>query len=273
MRLLATIAANEIRAGLRNRWVAAAIVLFGGLSLLLTMLGSAPVGTVKDGSLAVVVASLASLSVYLVPLIALMLSHDAVAGEAERGTLMLLLTYPITRWQLLAGKFLGYLAILSLALVFGFGLAGLVMAVGPGTDTVDIAALMRLIASSVILGAVFIALGVLISVRARERATAVGMAIGLWLIMVVLYDLALIGLLLADTQHTIGSTGLAAAMLLNPADAFRIYNLEQLGAAGDVAGLGPAAAGLPPVAMLASIVGWMMLAGALAFAVFQRYEP
>ncbi len=273
MRLLAAIAANEIRTGLRNRWVAAAILLFAGLSLLLTLLGSTPVGTVKSGGLAVVVASLASLSVYLVPLIALMLSHDSVVGEAERGTLMLLLTYPISRWQLLAGKFLGHLAILSLALVFGFGLTGLVMAAGPGADADDIAALARLIASSVILGAVFVALGSLVSVRARERAMAVGMAIGLWLTMVVLYDLALIGLLLADTQHTIGSSALAYAMALNPADAFRVYNLAQLGAAGNVDGLGAAALGLPPVAMLAFIAAWMALAGALTYVVFKRYEP
>ena len=42
--------------------------------------------------LSVTVSSLTSLSVYLVPLVALLMSFDAVAGEVERGTLPLLLS-------------------------------------------------------------------------------------------------------------------------------------------------------------------------------------
>lgn len=273
MKLLVTIAANEIRTGLRNRWVAASILLFAGLSLLLTLLGSAPVGTVKGSGLAIVIASLTSLSVYLVPLIALMLSHDAIAGEVERGTLLLMLTYPIRRWQLLAGKFLGHLAILALALILGFGSAGLISGWNQGLEADDIGALLRLIASSIFLGAVFISFGYLVSVLAKERATAVGMAIGLWLVLVVLYDLALIGLLLADTKQTIGSSFLASAMAMNPADAFRIYNLGQLEAAGGVIGMGTDAIGIPSTVLLLSIAAWMALAGCLTYTVFQRYEP
>ena len=41
------------------------------------------------------VVSLASLTVFLVPLIALLLAYDAIVGEAERGTLLLLLAYPV----------------------------------------------------------------------------------------------------------------------------------------------------------------------------------
>ena len=41
------------------------------------------------------VVSLSSLTIFLVPLIALLLSHDAIVGEAERGTLLLLLSYPV----------------------------------------------------------------------------------------------------------------------------------------------------------------------------------
>lgn len=273
MRLLMAIAANELRTGLRNRWVAASILLFAGLSLLLTMLGSAPVGTIKGSGLAVVVASLTSLSVYLVPLIALMLSHDAIAGEVERGTLLLMLTYPIGRWQLLLGKFFGHLAILALALVMGFGSVGLISGWNEGLSGGDLAALLRLIASSIFLGAVFISFGYLMSVLAKERATAVGMAIGLWLVLVVLYDLALIGLLLVDTKQTIGSSVLASAMAVNPADAFRIYNLAQLEAADGVIGMGTSAIGIPSLVLLLSIAAWMALAGYLTYSVFQRYEP
>src|SRR5690606_6210538 len=77
------LAAQEIRVGLRNRWVMATTVLLAALSLSLVLLGSAPTGVVKADPLAVVVVSLASLTIFLVPLIALLLSFDAIVGEHE----------------------------------------------------------------------------------------------------------------------------------------------------------------------------------------------
>ena len=121
MRVLLEIARKEWRDGLRNRWVAAAVLLLAGLALLLALLGAAPAGSVKASALAVTLASLASLTVYLLPLIALMLAYDAVVGEAERGTLLLLLSYPVPRWAVILGKFVGHLGILALALLLGYG--------------------------------------------------------------------------------------------------------------------------------------------------------
>ena len=95
MNAVTVLATSEIRDGLRNRWIAASIILLTALSLSLYFLGSAPTGSIKASSLSIAVVSLASLSVYLIPLMALMLSFDALVGEFERGTMLLLLTYPI----------------------------------------------------------------------------------------------------------------------------------------------------------------------------------
>ena len=81
MKTVLILALGEIREGLRNRWVAASIVLLATLAFALSALGSAPMGTVNANALAVSVASLSSLSVYLLPLIALMLSFPALVGE------------------------------------------------------------------------------------------------------------------------------------------------------------------------------------------------
>ena len=107
------IAAKEIHQAIRNRWVLAATLLLAGLALSLTFLGSAPTGNVGVRALDVVIVSLSSLTIFLVPLIALLISHDAVVGEMERGTMLLLLSYPVARWQVLLGKFLGHLAVLG----------------------------------------------------------------------------------------------------------------------------------------------------------------
>ncbi|MDH3900776.1 MAG: ABC transporter permease, partial [Gammaproteobacteria bacterium] len=194
-RMLHTIpilATKEVRDGLRNRWVAATILLLGTLALALSFLGSAPTGEVKVTALEVSVVSLTSLSMYLVPLIALMLSFDALVGELEHGTMLLLLTYPVARWQIIAGKFLGHTAILLVAILVGYGGAlGILILAGDG-DTTGWQAYSAMMASSLLLGCVFLAIGYLISSLARERAVATGAAIGAWLVLVVLYDLGLL---------------------------------------------------------------------------------
>jgi len=73
MRMLWVLAVKEMKDGLRNRWIAAAIILLGTLALALSLLGSAPTGSVRASDLDITVISLSSLSVYLIPLIALML--------------------------------------------------------------------------------------------------------------------------------------------------------------------------------------------------------
>ena len=125
MHTVLTLAGKEVREGLRNRWVLATTLLLAALALTLALLGSAPTGTVGASRLDVVTVSLASLTIFLVPLIALLLSHDAIAGEAERGTLLLLLAYPVGRGAVILGKFLGQLAILAFATLCGYGAAAL----------------------------------------------------------------------------------------------------------------------------------------------------
>ena len=115
------IAGKEIREGIRNRWILATTLLLATLALTLTFLGSAPTGTVGASQLAVTIASLSSLTIMLLPLIALLLAYDAVCGELDRGTLLLLLSYPVARWQLIAGKYLGHVSILAFATCLGYG--------------------------------------------------------------------------------------------------------------------------------------------------------
>src|SRR3954469_13330506 len=137
MRSVAIIAAKEIRDGLRNRWIVATTLLLASLALTLAFLGSAPTGAVKVSPLAVTIVSLSSLTIFLLPLIALLLSYDAIVGEIDRGTMALLLAYPVERWQVVLGKFLGHLAILAFATVVGYGAAGvaLVASSGGGTES------------------------------------------------------------------------------------------------------------------------------------------
>jgi Cu-processing system permease protein len=275
MKTILLLSAKEVREGLRNRWVVAATGLLAALALTLTFLGSAPTGTVGAGALDVVVISLASLTIFIVPLIALLISHDAVVGEIERGTMTLLLSYPVRRRQVLLGKFLGHLAILAFATCVGYGLAAIALLVtGKVTGAGSWPAFVTMTASSVLLGAVFVAIGYLVSALVIDRATAGGVAIGVWLVFVVLYDMALLGLLVADQGRTISGGTLDALLLFNPTDAYRLLNLAGSGdiaAASGMAGTIQTAA-LEPAALVAVLAAWVAAPMALAALAFSRRE-
>lgn len=267
-----TIAAQEIRVGLRNRWVAATTLLMAALALSLVLLGSAPTGAVGADPLAIVVVSLTSLTIFLIPLIALMLSFDGIVGEHERGTLMLLLSYPLARWQVVVGKVLGQTVILGLATLVGYGSAAAALGIQGDIAAEAWLAYSGMLASSVLLGAAFIALGCLASTLVRERATAAGLAVGVWLFFVLIYDSALLGLLVADQGRTVGEPGLNALLLLNPADAFRLFNMtatESVSVYSGMAGPGDPA-GLAPAILLACLAAWIAAPLVLAVAVFHR---
>ena len=274
MNILVTLAIKELRDGLRNRWIAAAIVLLGSLALALSLLGSAPTGSVNVSQLDITVISLASLSVYLIPLIALMLSFDTLVGEFERGTMMLLLTYPVKRWQVIMGKFFGHLLILSIAILVGYGGALLIMIFLTDGNTQGWQAYVSMMLSTLLLGAVFIALGYLISVYVKERASAAGAAIGLWLIYVVMYDLILFGVLLMDEQQLISQQLLSMLMLLSPTDSYRILNLslfEGVSQASGIAGIA-SQAGLSGTLLFVVMLVWVVLPLSATLLKFQRRE-
>jgi Cu-processing system permease protein len=267
-----TIAAQEIRVGLRNRWVVATTLILAALALSLVLLGSAPTGTVGADPLAIVVVSLASLTIFLIPLIALLLSFDAIVGEQERGTLMLLLSYPLARWQVIVGKVVGQTAILAVATLVGYGAAAAALAAQTDISAQAWAAYTGMLGTSVMLGAAFIALGCLASTMVRERATAAGLAVGLWLFFVLIYDSALLGFLVADQGRTIGEQGLSVLLLLNPADAYRLFNMtatESVSAYSGMAGPGDPSS-LAPALLLSALAAWIVAPLLLAIAVFQR---
>jgi Cu-processing system permease protein len=275
MKMVLILAGKEIQEGLRNRWVLATTLLMASLALALTFLGSAPTGSVGVRALDVVIVSLSSLTIFLVPLIALLIAHDAIVGEMERGTMILLLSYPVGRWQVVLGKFLGHSAILVFATLLGYGAAVLaLLATGAAIDGSSWTAFAAMIGTSVALGAVFLALGYLVSALAGNRGTAAGVSIGIWLGMVLIYDMALLGLLVIDQGRMISGATLNALLLLNPTDVYRLVNLAGFANVSSFSGMAglSADAALSPAVLVAALLAWIMVPLGLATLSFSRRE-
>ncbi|BEV45175.1 ABC transporter permease [Afipia carboxidovorans] len=274
MRTIAIIAAKEIQEGLRNRWVLATTLLLAALALSLTFLGSAPTGNVGAGALDIVVVSLSSLTIFLLPLIALLISHDAIVGEMERGTMILLLSYPVGRYQIVLGKFCGHVLILAFATVIGYGVAAGALAIsGAAVLAASWYAFAWMIGTSIMLGAAFVAIGYLISSLARDRGTAAGASVGVWLIMVLVFDMAVLGLLVVDQGKTVSASMLEQLLFLNPTDIYRLanltgFNVSQFSGMAGLAG----SAGASTLALLIGMALWIAVPLGLATASFARRE-
>jgi Cu-processing system permease protein len=205
--------------------VLAVALVFTVFALAIAYFGGAQQGAVGFRSIEFTIASLVSLVIYLIPLIALILGFDAIVGERERGSLDLLLSMPVTRFELLLGKYLGLAAALAFSTVAGFGLVGIVLATQ--LDPTALFHYFGFIFSSVLLGMAFLSLAVMVSVFAADRTRASGMAIALWFFFVLVFDLLLLGALVVSGGHY-GGEIFPYLLLANPADVFRVLNIFSL---------------------------------------------
>ena len=264
-----TIAFKELRDRLRNRWVLAVAAVFTALALVIVYFGGAQQGAVGMRSIEFTIASLVSLVIYLIPLIALLLGFDAVVGERERGSLDLLLALPVTRFEVLMGKYLGLAAALSLSTLGGFGLVAVLLATQVGPAALE--PFIGFMFSSVLLGLAFLSLAVMLSVLARDRARASGLAIALWFFFVLVFDLVMLGLLVVGGGET-GNEWFPYLLMFNPADVFRILNIFSLDDVRSLYGLTsivPTALAKPWLMALV-MLGW--IAAPLAVATW-RFRP
>ena len=246
MKSIWTIARKELNDSLRNRWLLAISLVFATLALGIAWFGAAASGHVGYASTPATMVSLASLGIFLIPLIALMLAYDAIVGEEEGGTLLLLMTYPLNRSQLLLGKFLGHGLTLAIATLIGFGVAGIAIALL--VEDLPIAslalAMLSFIASTVLLGWGFIALAYGVSVRVTEKPIAAGLALAIWFFFVLIFDLVLLGILVAS-EGKFNAELLPWLLMFNPTDIYRLLNIVAFEDAGNLSGVLSLGADLP----------------------------
>lgn len=263
------IARKEFRDRLRSRWALTVAGVFTAFALSIAYFGAAQQGAVGFRGIELTIASLVSLAIYLMPLIALILGYDALVGERERGSLDLLLSLPITRFELLLGKYLGLTAALALATLLGFGLVGI--AIGWQGGRYALFHYSGFMLSALLLGMVFLSLAVLVSTFARGKSAASGAAIGLWFVFVLIYDLMLLGALVAS-QGGMPAWLVSLLVLLNPTDIFRLLNIFSLEELKSLYGLATVVPDTltEPWALGLAMAAWIAAPLGIAYAKFRQ---
>ena len=131
----------------------------------------------------------------LLPILALMLGYVAIIGEIERGSMSSLLSLPLSREEIVAGKFLGLGGVLLISILLGFGCAGIV--IGLIVSNVNYAEYLIFIVSTILLGLVYLSISIFFSTIFRKRSTALGGAIFLWFFFNIILPMILLGIAVA----------------------------------------------------------------------------
>lgn len=224
LRRVLVIAREEYRRALESRWLFGFTALFALLVLGLSYFGLAQSREVGFQGFARVTLSLMNLVLLMVPLTALMLGVTSLAGAGEG--LALLLAQPVSRGEVLAGKFAGLAAALAFAQLLGFGVGGVVVALNGGAA--EVPGFLVLTGLSLLLGWITLSASIAIAAIWPDRLRAMTAALLLWLLMVIAYDLAVLGATALLSGLPL-QTVLFPALLLNPVDLVRVLTTLAVG--------------------------------------------
>lgn len=187
---------KEFLDNVRSKW----ILVITGLFLALTLVVSYFAGVLNGGPagfqpLSVTVSSMLKIVTTLIPLLALMLGYAAVVGEKEQGSIQLLLSMPVTRREVLLGKFLGLGSVLVIAILAGLGLAGAIVVVSAGAA--DLLGYVLFVLGTILFALAFLSVALLLSTLMKKRSSSLAMAVFLWIFFAMIFSLVLLGLYVA----------------------------------------------------------------------------
>ncbi|ELZ22910.1 NosY protein [Haloterrigena salina JCM 13891] len=172
---------------------------------------------------AMALSGVAMLAQLFVPGIALAVGYTAVVGERRSGSLRVLLSYPFSRGEVVAGKFAGRLLVTGTALTIGFAAASVLVVALYGVP--DAATFVGFVAVGVLLGLTFTALAVGGSAAASTRGRARTLTIGSFVGMVFFWKPVVVGIYYAVTGSLPGVRAESWYFLLkrlNPLEAYRV---------------------------------------------------
>lgn len=228
------LAQKEIKDARRNKWLILYALVFSALASGLSWLGLSGIGNYGVAGFGRTAASLINLVLLIAPLMGLTLGASSFSREREQGSLLFILAHPVTKTEVLFGKYLGLALALLSALGLGFGVSGLLI-VWQGVTT-GVGTYMAIMGLAFYLVLISLGLGFLISSIVRKGTTALGVSLFLWLFLVFLSDL---GLMSTSLAFDLEAGKLFTLAVLNPLQSFKMSailtirgSLEVLGPAG-----------------------------------------
>ncbi len=264
---------RELRDALSSRWFLLYSLVFAGLGLGVSYVSAASVAGSGLGGFGRTTAGMINLVLLIVPLMALTAGAGSIASDRERGMLSYLLAQPVSRWEVLLGKYLALALTMLASVCIGFGACAAVLAwQDAATEPVKLVLMTSL---TMLLAMAMLGVGMLVSVLARRTSVAIGTAIFLWLMLVLGTDL---GLMAGATALDLPIETLFGLSLASPLQVFKMWSLQAVDASLDV--LGPCGLYAQETlgeslrwVFLASLAAWVVVPLAAASVLFSRRSP
>jgi Cu-processing system permease protein len=261
--VVAKVARYQARNVLRSRWFLAYVAFF-------VVVGDALLRFGGDGGKALL--SLVNVVLFVVPLVGLVFGTTYLYDA--RDFTEVLLAQPVARGQLFGGLMLGLALPLSAAVAAGVALPFLLHRAARGDDG-TLATLATLVACGAALTFAFVALAFVVATRADDKVRGLGAAVGLWLLLALLYDGAVLlaVALLADYPIERPLLGL---MLANPIDLARVLLLLRFDVAALLGYTGAVFAhffgGAGALVAAAALLAWVVAPVAAGLRAFRRKD-
>src|SRR5262249_19207058 len=163
------------REAVRSRWFLLYTLAFAALGLGVSYLSAASSGGTGLAGFGRTTAGLINLVLLVVPLMGLTAGAGAIASDRERGMLAYILAQPVSRVEVLLGKYLGLAAALLACICLGLGACAGILAWKAGGTSASSILWFAGLSFGLALG--MLSVGMLISALARKGSVAVGTAI------------------------------------------------------------------------------------------------
>jgi Cu-processing system permease protein len=267
------IARRELVITIRNRWTIIVAAVFGILMLAIAWAGVAAEGYGGMTDFTRTSASLLNLVLYIVPLMALVMGTLSFAGD--RGTAELLFSQPVSRTDVMLGKLIGLFLSMSGAMAAGFLMAGGVIFVNAGAS--GLGGFAAFAGLTLLLALVFLSIAALATVLSGRQPRSFGVAIVLWFVFVLFYDLVVLGAA-SLLRGQAATTTLFLSLFGNPVDLVRVASLILLdnvtifGAAGAALVRFLGGSGWSVLLLVVALLLWIALPLASAHVVLRKQD-
>ncbi|MBU8878316.1 ABC transporter permease [Bacillus sp. FJAT-29790] len=267
LRLIYAMTVHELRLLLRSKWLLNFMILFIFLSALLYIYGlhsveSDPVKTtyglesvntnietmgvnpewyglkeiktkddspqeIKQSAFNRSIAMLINLSLWLIPIICLILGANSIIADKESGRFSLYKTYQTSNWHYLCSKFFSLVFSLFIVMGVSYGLFGFVFAIIGRSFQASVYQVFMIV--NLLLIIVFSAASILIGAISKTRMQGLSFALFFWSIVVFVYEFVLFSVI-EWVPYSMKLASLFFFILLNPVESIRVWSISKLNA-------------------------------------------
>lgn len=214
---------RDLTSSLRSRWLMGFVGSFAVLGASFSYLGALGLSEVGFRAYSAAVAGIISLNLYILPLVSIVAASLSLVSERERDTIEFLLSLPISKWEPVISKFVSNVFSISTATAMGYGLAAWVLWLL--LSETDMWIYLQMLGAALLLAFSFSGIGILISSTTRSRFAALALSLGVWIGLVMVYEVALMA---AVILLRLDRPGLLALMAINPVQASRLLMVHSV---------------------------------------------